>query len=366
MQIGEHGGGVWRTARELGIPASEILDFSASINPLGIPDGVLRAAREALAASVHYPEIDASSLREALAAFHGLPAAQILPGSGSTELIYLFPRVLRPRRALLVTPAFSEYARALEQSGTALDVFPLDPENGFRLDPERLLHALSPETDLILFANPGNPTGVGLDPAAVEGVARGAREQALVAVDEAFVDFCPELSVIDRVPAHGNLFVFRSLTKFYAIPGLRAGYLAGPPRAMARLAAAQLPWSLSTPSLAAAKACLGEEEYRRETLATIPVLRESLAGGLSKLGLTVYPSRANFILARLEKPGWNVAAVAAALCRRGILIRNCANFPPLDGRYLRVAVRGEEENARLLSALEDVLAGAAPGEGEGI
>jgi threonine-phosphate decarboxylase len=161
--------------------------------------------------------------------------------------------------------------------------------------------------------------------------------------------------VLGRVPAHANLYVFRSLTKFYAIPGLRVGYLAGPVRGVARLTAAQPPWTLSTPSLAAAIACLAAEDFRQRTLESIPPLRLQLTEGLKDLGLTVYPSEANFLLARL--PGMAAATLTHALRRQGILIRDCGNFPSLDGHHLRVAVRSTDDNTRLLASAGDFLAG---------
>jgi len=350
-----HGGNVFQVARELGLPPSEILDFSASINPLGMPAGVRQAALEALDQAVHYPEIDAASLTVALSAHLGLPEGNLLPGSGSTELLYLFPRVLRPRRALLVTPAFSEYERSLQQAGVAIDYFPLAPDDGFHLDVGQFLRRLTPQTDLVLLANPSNPGGAGIEPGAVEEIARAVREQAVVGVDEAFVDFAPQFSVTDRVPRHANLYVLRSLTKFYAIPGLRAGYLAGPERGIARLAAARPPWPFATVAQAAAEAALGEEAYRRQTLETIPGLRRQLAEGLAAFGLTVFPSVANFLLVRIEGGALSAGELAAALRGRGILIRDCTNFPPLDGRFFRVAVRTPGENERLLQALRELL-----------
>ncbi len=350
-----HGGGVHQAARECALPLNEILDFSASINPLGMPPAVMVAAQKGLAEALYYPEIDAASLTAALAGFHRLPLDCLLSASGSTELFYLGARVLRPRRALLVTPAFSEYERALALAGTTIEFFSLRPEDNFRLDLSQLLQCVKPDTDLVLLANPGNPTGAGVPPAQVEGLARALREQALLAIDEAFIDFCPENSVIERVDDHCNLYVFRSLTKFYAIPGLRAGYLAGPPRGIAHLAEAQPPWPLSTPALCAAVACLGEAQFRAATWEAIPRLRQALADGLTALGLSVFPSQANYLLARLNGPGQSAAALAAALRPQGLLIRDCGNFPPLDGRYLRLAVRSAEDNQRLLKALAAAL-----------
>lgn len=351
----DHGGGVERAARELGLSPEEILDFSASINPLGAPAGVLRAVEQVLPGLCRYPEIDAASLVEALAAHHRLAPAHFLPGNGSTELIYYFPRILRPRRALVVTPAFSEYERGLGQAAAAIDRFPLLPEEDFALDPARLLHAVAGDTDLLWLANPGNPSGAGLDPELIEELAHAVREQALVVVDEAFVDFCPQRSVVGRVPDHDNLYVLRSFTKFYAIPGLRAGYLVGPVRGVALLAEAREPWVLSAPALAAAKACLKEEEFRQRTLAILPALRRPLAEGLAGLGLTVFPAEANYLLARLERAEHTAAGTAGLLRQRGILVRDCASFPTLDERYLRVAVRSEGENRRLLAELENIL-----------
>ncbi len=350
----EHGGELFRIARQLGVAPKDCLDFSASINPLGIPPGVMAAVQESLADLMHYPEADAGALIADLAAHHAIPAEHLLVGNGSTELLYLLPRVFRPRRALLPCPAFSEYERSLALAGSAIDLLPLDPKENFRLDPERLLRRLEPDTDLIFLASPANPSGMAMKVEDVCAIAAAVRSQAVVAVDEAFIDFCPEVSAIQCVAEFPNLYVFRSLTKFYAIPGLRVGYMAGPVRGIARLATAQPPWSVSTPSLAAARACLAEEEYRRRSVAAIPPLRQTLAAGLAALGLKVFPGAANFILARLEIPGRSAAELRELLLRQRILIRDCGNFACLDPRYLRVAVRTEQENARLLRALGEI------------
>jgi threonine-phosphate decarboxylase len=349
-----HGGNVWQAARDLGRPLTEILDFSASINPLGMPDGVAQAARQAVAQAVHYPEIDAGALRTALAEHHRLPAANVLPGNGSSELLYLLPRVLRPRRTLLVTPAFSEYRRALSLAGSSIDTFALDAADNFRLDVPRLVAALQPDTDLLLLANPGNPTGAAVPPADLEALIELLDGRLLLAVDEAFADFAPELSLLHRVPQRGNFCVFRSLTKFYAMPGLRAGFLAGPDALVAALGLSQEPWTLSTVAQAAAQACLAEEEFRQRTLTLIPAWRAALVAGLEALGLAVFPGAANYLLARRDDGG-NATDLTARLRKVGMLIRDCSDFPPLDHRYLRLAVRTEAENNRLLTALKELL-----------
>lgn len=343
-----HGGGVYQAAAELKRPVAELLDFSASINPLGMPDSVRSAAITALDAAIHYPEIHAESLVSALAGHHHLPPGHILAGNGSTPLFALLARVLRPRRALVVRPAFSEYQRALLQVGTEIDSFDLNPQNNFALDLDDLLRRVTIETDLLLIANPGNPSGAKIEATHLLALAQRLPKRVILAIDEAFIDFCPESSILPAVPSHENLYVFRSMTKFYAIPGLRVGYLAGPQTGIARLQEAAEPWALSTIAIAAAKAALAATSYADETLKLLPELRHEFAASLRTLGLQVFPSSANYLLLRLEKA--HADAIVAALRTEGILLRSCSNFPPLDAHFLRVAVRSPSDNQRLLIA----------------
>jgi len=351
----QHGGNASALAQALGLPLGEILDFSASINPLGPPPEVLAAARQSLDWVQHYPEVDAASLRAALAYHHGIPDDCLLPGSGSTELIYLLPRVLRPRRALLVAPAFSEYARSLLQTGCAVDQVIWRPGGAFTLG--LILDQLPGQVDLLVLANPGNPSGALIPAAELCRLRDQLPDQVTLLVDEAFIDFAPEQSLIVEAARRPNLYVLRSMTKFYAIPGLRAGYLAGPAEGIARLAAMREPWTLAVPALAAAKSCLEADSFRDKTLLELPALRDRLAAGLRKLGLEPLPSAANYLLVQIPAEFPNASVIAGRLAGQGILVRDCSNFFGLDQRYLRLAVRTDDEQQRLLLALANVLEG---------
>jgi len=350
-----HGGQVLALARELGCPSSAILDFSASLNPLGPAPEVLAAARAALDDVCHYPESDAVSLAGALAQHHRLPRECVLAGAGATEFIFLLPRVLRPRRALLVEPAFGEYRPALLQAGAVVDTYQLDAADDFHLDPDALCVALRPDTDLVWLANPLNPSGAGYPRALLLELADALPPSMRVVVDEAFIDFAPRLSLCDQVTARSNLIILRSLTKFYAIAGLRIGWLAAAPELVGQLAASREPWRLSTPAIAAGLACLQTAALRVATLQAIPVLRNELAVGLTKLGCVVYPSVANYLLCRLPDTTPSATALATALRPRGILIRTCTDFAGLDDRYLRLAVRSAADNRRFLVELGKLL-----------
>ncbi|TYO98448.1 L-threonine O-3-phosphate decarboxylase [Geothermobacter ehrlichii] len=346
-----HGGDVFAAARELGVEPAAILDFSASINPLGPPEEAMRAAAESLTACRHYPERDGESLRQALAEQHRLPVDCLLPAAGSTELIYLLPQVLRPRRALLLAPAFGEYARALQLAGCRVEELIWQPGSPFDLD--RLLAALDAETDLLLLANPGNPSGEALPRQLLLALIDRLPPRISLVIDEAFADFCPSISLLDQVSRRSRLWVLRSLTKFYAIPGLRAGFVAGPAAGIERLRWRLPPWTLSVPAAAAARACLAAADYRRRTLDQLPAWRRQLCDGLEKLGLSVIPGAANYLLVRLPEDLRPAADLVAALRRRRILVRDCASFSGLDDGWLRLAVRCPEENRTLLAALAD-------------
>ncbi|WP_020677268.1 pyridoxal phosphate-dependent aminotransferase [Geopsychrobacter electrodiphilus] len=345
-----HGGGVDAAMHELGLGRSQICDFSASINPLGVPPGVQQALQQALGRITDYPEIDGASLRLELARFHQLPEAHLLPGSGSTELIYLLPRVLRPRRALLIQPGFGEYAPALQQVGCQIDHFSLDPQNNFAFNVSDILAVLQPHTDLVVLANPGNPSGVGIVPGQLIELADRLGDCRLL-VDEAFVDFCPERSLISRVVERQNLLLLRSMTKFYAIPGLRAGYLAGSAADIRLLAAGREPWSLSNLAIVAARACLKAETFQLRTLEMIPRLRAQFQQGLEQLGWQVFAGEANYLLCRLPDHWPPAPQIVTQLRPQGLLLRSCCDFLPLDRRYLRFAVLREEQNLFLLQAL---------------
>ncbi|NOY13789.1 MAG: threonine-phosphate decarboxylase, partial [Deltaproteobacteria bacterium] len=329
-------------------------DFSASINPLGTPPEVQQTLLAALERIGDYPEIEAASLRRELAQFHDLPEEHLLPGSGSTELIYLLPRVLRPRRALLVLPCFSEYAPALQQAGCRIDTFYLSPDDDFAFSVPHVLAAVEDDTDLLLLANPGNPTGIGIEPRQLLTLAERLGRCRLL-VDEAFVDFCPERSVLAQVAELPNLLVLRSLTKFYAIPGLRVGYLAAAKQDIALLSAAKEPWTLSNLAIAAAKTCLGAENYRQQTRQLIPQLRNQLQQGLELLGIKVYAGEANYLLCRLPEQALRMDRIVELLRADGLLIRNCDDFLPLDSRFFRVAVLARDSNRQLLEKLRPIL-----------
>ena len=351
-----HGGTVYAAARYLGVAPEEILDFSASINPLGPPPVVREAVMAAYDRIVHYPDPEATELREALARRHEITPSEVCPANGSTELIHLLPRLIPGSRALIVAPPFSEYAAALEKGGWEVHYFFLESGNGFSLSLPRLAERLADGVDLLILANPGNPTGTLVPLAEVNNMLELCRISGTIPViDEAFIDFCEEESAISAVIGDGRGLVSRSLTKFYALPGLRLGYAVAATEVIERLSGLIPPWSVGTLAQAAGVAALADTGYRDRTLGFIAREREFLSAGLAALhGLRPFPSAANYLLVELTS-GLSATSLRERLLPYRILIRDCANFPGLSDSFFRVAVRGHEENRQLLSSLAEVI-----------
>ena len=356
----DHGGNVFAIARSLGVRPEDILDFSASINPLGPAPGVRDALSALFDRIVHYPDSDCAELREALARVHGVEPANICVANGSTELIYLLPRLAPGKRALVITPCFSEYAKALMRDGWSVDRFQLASADGFTLPLERLEKSIRKGYDLLILGNPGNPTGRLYRLSEVEalfGLCRGAG--CFLVIDEAFIDFCEEESAKHHAAAIEGSIVLRSLTKFYALPGLRLGYAVASAMTIARLAAIREPWSVNTPAQEAGLASLADTGYSVATRKFVAAERTHLSARLAAIpGLQPFPSAANFLLVEAVR-GPSAGELAGRLHEELILIRVCTDFPGLNDRFFRVAVRSRNENERLVATLATTVADAA-------
>ena len=348
-----HGGDVYHLARTLGLDLSDLLDFSANINPLGFPPGINGAIQQTLPEIVHYPDRRCLELRRELAVYHQLSPEQILLGNGSTELIYLAARALSPRQALIVAPAFSEYEHALEVSQVPVAFQVTTEAQKFTLD-----QPLDPKgAELVFLANPASPSGVLLAPELLLEVAAALDAAGVyLLLDEAFVDFVEEASLKTHLARFPRLLILRSFTKFFGIPGMRLGCLLAAPALIARLAAVQEPWSVSTLAQAMGRACLQDLDYMARSRILVSQERDYLLAGLKSLpGLQPFPSAVNYLLVKITRPDWTAASLQKALLARKVVIRDASNFRGLDERFFRLAVRRREENEQLLEALRHSL-----------
>jgi len=353
-----HGGNIYEIAQKFGLNSDEIIDFSASINPLGLSKKAEKRLKEDLSAILHYPDPQCSGLRQALAEFHGLEADQILVGAGSTEFIYAIPRVLPIQRALIVTPAFSEYENALEclaeKSNCNIHYFETREEDGFELNVESLLFALTQGYDALYLCNPNNPTGIIMDKKDLLRIlTQTERGKVWFILDEAFIDFIEEESLKERVRMSSGLVILRSLTKFFALPGLRVGYIIANPHIIQKFRENKEPWTVNALAQIAAVESLKDERYIPRTRKIIELERDHLTHGLRSIpGFIPYPSAANYLLVQLH-PSLNLSAaeLQEKLIPNGILIRDCNSFHHLGPYFFRIAIRSRKENNTLLKAL---------------
>lgn len=357
MKRPTHGGNLDWAAEIVGCPASSILDFSASINPLGPPKSTLAALQRKLAALTAYPDPNCTRLRNALAQYHQLPADWFLPGNGAAELLTWAGRELSQQSiTYLLVPAFHDYWRALNAFEAEVQTCPLPLETR-----DENLHLSSliskiphPQSSGLLLNNPHNPTGKLALKADIKSY---LAEFGLVVVDEAFMDFLPpqqQPSLIPAVPDYPNLVILRSLTKFYSLPGLRLGYAIAHPARLRRWQQWRDPWCVNTLAAAAGEVALQERDFQQRTWDWLPPAREKLRQGLASLpGLQPLPSAANFLLVRTETASSQLQI--ALLLGHRLLIRDCLSFPELGDAYFRVAVRTEGENQCLLEGLAATL-----------
>ena len=362
-----HGGNIWAAMRQSGLPPDRIVDFSVDLNPLGPPPCIRSIIERHIEDLQRYPDPEAQALREAIAAFHRVAPDTILPGNGAAELIGLLARFRPIAKAVMVVPPFSEYAWAGEHSGAAVVVEEVvaDEDHQFEIEMsaktwgEKLAGA-----DVVFLCNPNNPTGAVVRRDAVLRLAEWCRQAgALFVVDEAFVDFTehPEqVSILPDALQEDHVVVLRSLTKSFAVPGLRLGYLAAHEALVRALRALQPPWPLNTFALAVGEQLVKETAYLQQSRCMTARWREEFQRLLQALPvLTAFPSHTNFLLCRLQTAQRTSADLARRLAAQGLLIRTCDDFRGLEpGRFIRLAVRTPEDNARLVHALREVLTDA--------
>ncbi len=350
----QHGGNVWQ-----GEDPARWLDYSANLRPEGMPAWVRECMARGLTDARYYPDLAMRGARRSLAEFAGVPEECLLPTAGGIAAIDL-ACALAPGRVLIMPPTFGEYVRRARAHGHDTAVY---AGEGSRAWGELARGGFGPvETELragdtLFVCNPNNPTGGALTRAEVLALAAYARERgANLVVDEAFIDYCPELSVRAEAARGGlPLMVAASLTKVLGVPGARLGYMVADAQQIERAQRLALPWALNSCAARIAEGVAAHAQDITADCARNVSRRQAFARELTALGVHVYPSHANFLLLRLE---CGAAGPARYLKQNGILTRDCASFGVLDDRHMRIAVKTEAENRRFVDALRRALVNA--------
>ncbi|PKB84162.1 MAG: hypothetical protein BZY88_00720 [SAR202 cluster bacterium Io17-Chloro-G9] len=348
-----HGGVRPSDLRALGLTPGQVLDFSASVSPIGPPAGVWEAMKSVDLGA--YPDPQCLELKEALSRTLDLNVENILAGNGSTELIHLLARTnLSPARpettnsALLLTPTYGEYQGSCDLLGAAVSTLPADPGKDFLWDlAEAARRITAQRPSLVFLCNPNNPTGVFLQSEEVRGLAEvTAGAGALLVIDEAYLSFVDQ--PWDSLPLleASNVVLLRSMTKDYALTSLRLGYSLASEEVTRRMAALQPDWSVNGLAQAAGLAALADSAYLTRAREAVAQAKSFLTEELTSLGFTVHPSAANFLLVQVgDASSWH-----DRLMRRGLFVRDCSSFGLPE--YVRLGIRSLPDCRRLVEAIK--------------
>lgn len=351
-----HGGQLEELSEQYRIAPENIIDFSVNVNPLGPSESIIEILRKNIFQIYRYPDTESRHFRRKLADKLNLSYENIIVGNGSNELIFLLLRAYPESKVLIINPTYSEYERGARVSGANIEYLLLRWQDSFYLDKELLIQKAR-NCDFVFLCNPNNPTGHLTESSLIVEILRSLPSTTFV-VDEAFMDFvdeCSKYQLVSEVRNFPNLIVLRSMTKIFAIPGLRLGYLTANTETIKRMNQVREPWSVNILAQIVGEHLLEQKEYVENTIKFINKERLFLINELSQLGwLRVFPSSANFILSRINAENLDSKDLCFMLMNSGFAIRNCSNFMGLDNKFFRIAIREHFQNERLIEKFHDL------------
>ena len=349
VAICQHGGIDYVEVETLGIASQDILDFSANLNPLGPPPRVMETLSKVEIS--HYPDSEVYYLKRSLAEKLGVKMCNLLVGSGSTELIRLAALAYfgPGDKVLIIEPTYGEYQVACQITGATLIKQQLPAQNGFWLDTSETVELIRQHHPKGIFVcNPNNPTGRYLSRVDFEKILDAAKD-SLVVLDEAYVSFVDNAwSSLDNMIVGNNLLVLRSMTKDYAMAGLRLGYGVAKEEIIANLRRICPPWNVNALAQKAGITAIASEGYLKRCQIELREAKNYLIAELSGLGLPPLPSEANFFLVKVG----DAPRFRRELLKRMILVRDCTSFGL--PQYVRIAPRPLPQCQKLITAIKEM------------
>lgn len=356
-----HGSDLEKIEEIYKIPKESIVSFSANVNPLGFSPKAAEALRRKLDVISRYPDREYTDLKQAIASYTGTSSGHIILGNGVTELLTLFINLISPKRAVLIGPTYSEYEKDLKRQGCHVDHIMAEEACDFVLSPEKIIKNTPDETDLVILCNPNNPTSGALFKKDLTVIADDFRKRnILFLIDETYVEFSAlsgEISAADLTNTYDNLIVLRGTSKFFATPGLRLGYaLTGNRDLSDKAAKTQDPWNINAVADLVGTVMFTDRDYIETVRTTMEQEKAYLCRSLSSIpGLRTYPVNSNFVLVRLPEDSLTAGELFDILIRQGMMIRNCATFPTLGDRFIRICFMSRPDNERLVAAIQKAL-----------
>lgn len=344
-----HGGDLLAFSQRYHKREDEILDFSSNINPLGFPESLVRVYLNSLKELSRYPDPYAKPLCEKIADLFFLSPEHVIAGNGSLAMLELAIRALSPKRALLVEPCFGEYRRLLTLLKCNILSLPLAPEDQFKFSLQKIVEQLK-RIDLLILGHPNNPTGTAFSKEEMGILLEEARRSnTFIIADEAFADWAPEISMVKETKRFNRFLIARSMTKFFALPGIRSGFALGSPELIGVMKSIQGPWACNRIAQKLSIAGLEDADFQKKTIEWFHEESIWLREAFENLGIfQVFPGLANFFLIRNTQ---TLVDFYESLGEKGIYIRSAGDFLGLNDFYFRTAIRTRTENQRLVEAL---------------
>lgn len=358
--LNSHGGDIYKASKVYGFKKEDILDFSANINPLGVPLDLKDTIVSNIDNLVNYPDTECMELRAEIACSLNISTDDIITGNGASEIIFLLFDILRPEKVIIPAPAFSEYAKAAGQYGAEIKYFELKEQDYYKLNIDELIAQMTDGVNTIFLCNPNNPTSTLVSKADLLELIRYARDKnIIVIIDEAFIELTEggnSNSMVECIREYDNLFIVRAFTKLFAIPGLRLGYGIGNPALIRKMWEKKIPWSVNSFACVLGEFLCESKDYLTQTAQWISEERKWFYDELKRIEkLKVFQPETNFVLIKLLDNSLTSDMIKDILAARGILIRDASNFVFLNNRFFRVAIKGRSSNIKLLNALKEVL-----------
>ncbi|MBT4289133.1 MAG: threonine-phosphate decarboxylase [Deltaproteobacteria bacterium] len=349
-----HGGNPNYFIRKFNLETKEFIDFSVNVNHFGPPEIILAAWDEFKSVIQKYPDISGKEVKKFYHHKFGLPEDSILTGNGSIECIYLVPRALKIKKVTIIQPSFFDYRKAFELINAKINMIQLSEKTEFSFPETDEIAKQLEKSDALIFGNPNNPTGT---LSSVKKIIQLADQfpSKWFLIDEAFTQYVQnreKYSLLNADFVRKNIIVFQSLTKFYALPGLRLGIAFSHPETIARISHYKEPWTINGIAAAVCQKLPECESYEELTkqhcLDEQKRLFEKYAGLTS---LKIYNPRANFFMAKWVGTN-NLDDLIKHLLKLGIYIRDCRNFPGLENNFFRFAIRSSRENDLLFNTIQ--------------
>lgn len=357
----KHGGNLEKIVEDYNISREKIIDFSTNTNFRGVPEDIYQLISDNLSFIEDYPEPNSKSLKKSLAKTNKLKKNNLIIGNGATEIIYQLTKHLFPKKVLVLAPTFSEYRYAAESIGAEVQNYYLEQEKDFEIDIDDLCEKIANKNfDMVFICNPNNPTGKIVERRKIEILLKNLENKdSFLVVDESFIDFVEEQSkytAIELCNRFNNLFILRSFTKIFSIPGIRLGYGIGPKKLIGKMEANRDPWSVNSFAQLVGEEIIKKDKYIKKNRARISSEKSLLFDLLSQVkAIKPLSSKTNFILIDISRSKKSSTVITDQLAQRGIIVRDCNSFASLGEKYIRTAVKDRDSNLKLVKYLKEIV-----------